>query len=85
MRRHEQPARKSVQKGAAPADGQLSPAMLTDYHEAGVVLIEDFVSVDACRQLQARALELVDAFDPTEVRSVFSAINQTQLDDSYFE
>jgi len=76
---------KSLPKYSAPADGQLSPAMLADYHEAGVLILEDFVSDDACQQLQERALELVNAFDPAEVRSVFSAINQTQLDDSYFE
>jgi phytanoyl-CoA hydroxylase len=42
------------------------------------------VSVDACRDLQARANELVADFDPADVRSVFSTTKQTQLNDSYF-
>jgi phytanoyl-CoA hydroxylase len=69
---------------AAPAGGQLSDEMLADYRAAGVLVLRDFVSVDACDALRARAAELVDAFDPQEVRSVFSTTEQTQLDDDYF-
>ena len=66
------------------ADGGLSEAMLADYRSAGVLVIEDFVPVDACRKLRERALQLVDEFDPQTVRHVFSTTKQTQLDDSYF-
>jgi phytanoyl-CoA hydroxylase len=58
--------------------------MLADYRSAGVLVLEDFVPVDACRQLRERALQLVDEFDPVSVRHVFSTTKQTQLDDSYF-
>jgi phytanoyl-CoA hydroxylase len=69
---------------AAPAGGRLSDEMLADFREAGVLVLRDFVSVDACDALRARADELVAEFDPSEVRSVFSTTKQTQLDDSYF-
>ncbi len=58
--------------------------MLAAFKDAGVLVLRDFVSVDACEALRARAAELVEAFDPEEVRSIFSTTEQTQLDDDYF-
>ena len=72
-------------KFSAPKDGRLTPAMLAAYEQAGVLILEGFVSVEQCRRLQERTLELIDALDPSEVRSVFSAMDQTQIDDRYFE
>ncbi len=69
---------------AAPPGGRLTEKMVSDFKNAGVLVLRDFVSVDACDALRARAAELVDAFDPREVRSVFSTTEQTQLDDEYF-
>ena len=68
----------------APPGGRLSEEMIAAYHKAGVLVLRNFVSVDACRGLRQRANELVAGFDPAEVRSVFSTTKQTQLDDSYF-
>ena len=68
----------------APEGGRLTPDMLAAYREAGVIILEGFVSAAACARLRERALELVDEFDPSEVRSVFSTTKQTQLDDTYF-
>ena len=68
----------------APAGGRLTEDMVAAYHLAGVLVLRNFVSVDACRDLQARANELVADFDPADVRSVFSTTKQTQLNDSYF-
>lgn len=68
----------------APHDGRLTDEMVNAFHEAGVLILRDFVSVEACRELQRRANELVAGFDPADVRSVFSTTKQTQLDDSYF-
>jgi phytanoyl-CoA hydroxylase len=67
-----------------PPGGRLSEAMVGAYREAGVIILRDFVSRENCAQLQRRALELVDAFDPCEVRSVFSTTRNEQLDDTYF-
>jgi phytanoyl-CoA hydroxylase len=58
--------------------------MLQAFQDLGFIVIEDFVSVAKCRALKQRASELVDAFDPAEVRSVFSTTKQTQLNDRYF-
>jgi phytanoyl-CoA hydroxylase len=58
--------------------------MIAAFEEAGVLVLRDFVDRDACTRLRRRARELVDAFDPSEVRSVFSTTTQTQLGDSYF-
>lgn len=69
----------------APANGRLTPAMLADYRDAGVLILQDFVSAETCRQLREHTLELIDAFDPAEVKHVFSAMEQTQLGDNYFE
>ena len=69
---------------AAPAGGRLSDAMLAAYESNGFLVLEDFVSAEACDALRRRAAELVDAFDPDEVRSVFSTTEQTQHSDDYF-
>lgn len=69
---------------AAPAGGRLTDEMLDAYDKAGVIILPDFVSAKACTGLRQRALELVEQFDPSEVRSVFSTTNQTQLNDTYF-
>lgn len=68
----------------APAGGRLCPEMLEAYRRNGVILLRDFADPGACRELRQRALELVDAFDPTTVQSVFSTTGQEQLDDRYF-
>ena len=72
-------------KYAAPPGGHLTSEMLADYQQAGVLILEGFVKPAKCRQLREHTLELIDAFDPAEVSHVFSAMEQTQLDDSYFE
>jgi len=69
---------------AAPEGGRLTDEMLDAFKDAGVLVLRDFVSVDACDTLCARAAELVAEFDPSKVHSVFSTTKQTQLDDSYF-
>ncbi len=68
----------------APPDGCLTEDMVAAYREAGVIVLKGFVVREECARLRQRALELVDDFDPTEVRSIFSTTKQTQLDDSYF-
>ena len=69
---------------AAPPGGKLDEAMHTAFDTLGFLVLEDFVSPAACDALRARAGELVEAFDPATVRSVFSTTEQTQLADRYF-
>lgn len=65
-------------------EGGLTSSMRDAFAETGVILLKDFCSIAACERLRARALELVDGFDPGEVRSFFSTTEQAQLDDDYF-
>lgn len=76
---------QDIPRYQAPGEGRLSASMLDDYREAGVLVLESFVAVERCRQLRERILELVAAFDPAEDGHIFSAMQQTQLDDAYFE
>ncbi len=76
--------RDALPSFSAPAGGELTPEMLDAYKETGVIILEDFVSAEACAILRERALQLVEGFDPNEVRSIFSATEQTQLNDRYF-
>lgn len=69
----------------APEGGFLSEEMIRDFRESGVLVLEGFVSADACRKLRVQVRELINDFDPASVRSVFSAMEQTQLGDKYFE
>ena len=69
----------------APAGGRLTSAMLADFRAQGVLLLENFVPPERCEELRRHTLELIDAFDPAEAKHVFSAMQQTQLGDSYFE
>jgi phytanoyl-CoA hydroxylase len=50
----------------------------------GFLVLEDFVSRAECAQLRARADELLAAFDPQEVISIFSTKEQTRTSDEYF-
>lgn len=58
--------------------------MVEAYRETGVIVLKGFVAKEECDRLRRRALELVDEFEPSEVRSIFSTTKQTQLNDSYF-
>jgi len=70
---------------AAPADGKLTAAMVADFRDAGVLILEGFVPASRCRELREHTVEMINAFDPAEVKHVFSAMEQTQLGDKYFE
>jgi len=58
--------------------------MIDAFERDGVIILHDFVSIEACQRLKDRALELIDEFDPKSVRSIFSVTEQSQLNDDYF-
>ena len=76
--------RTALPEYAAPKNGRLSEDMLRDFRAAGVLILRDFVSRDACAALRKRMLELIDDFDPAEVRSVFSSASDEHQADTYF-
>jgi len=75
----------SIPNYKAPQDGQLTPEMVADFRAAGVLMLEDFVAANDCRALREHTLRLIDAHNPSDVKHVFSAMEQTQLGDKYFE
>lgn len=54
------------------------------YGENGYLVFECMIAPEMCDRLRARAEQLVDDFDATRIRSVFSTKNRTQDRDSYF-
>lgn len=62
----------------------LTPQQRADYERDGFLVLENFVSVEACERLKNRIAELLADFDPTEVKSIFSTKDQTKTSDDYF-
>jgi len=54
------------------------------YERDGFLVVEGFRSLDECRALQARALELVAGYDPTAPTSVFSTRSQAHANEDAF-
>ena len=62
----------------------LTLEQLHSYERDGFLVLEQFVSHDACEALRSRAAELVESFDPQGVISIFSTREQTRTSDDYF-
>ena len=62
----------------------LTPEQLSHYERDGFLVLEEFVAASECDRLRARADELVEAFEPGEVLSVFTTREQTRKSDEYF-
>jgi phytanoyl-CoA hydroxylase len=69
----------------APAGGRLTAEMVSAYETNGFLILHNFVPREACGALQQRALELVDAFDPGSVRTVFTTGSDLHQADRYFQ
>lgn len=76
---------QTIQHFSTPQNGRLSQAAIEAFERDGVVILPDFVPRVDCRRLQDQALALVNDFDASEVQHIFSAMEQTQLGDKYFE
>jgi len=62
----------------------VSEQQLQDYRDRGFLVLENFADEAECDELQARAKELVQGFDPAEVVSIFSTHEQSRVADEYF-
>jgi len=62
----------------------ISKQQITQYQDAGFLVLEGFAEAEECDRLRARAEELVQEFDPAEVVSIFSTREQNRLTDDYF-
>jgi phytanoyl-CoA hydroxylase len=62
----------------------MSDDPLHDYERDGFLVMEDFVSAEACDRVRERAERLVREFEPAGVMSIFSTHEQTRTSDDYF-
>lgn len=62
----------------------ITAAEIARYETDGYLVLPDFVSHEACDRLRARAMKLVQEFEPDEVASIFSTREQNRLTDAYF-
>ncbi|MBK6796144.1 MAG: phytanoyl-CoA dioxygenase family protein [Acidobacteria bacterium] len=62
----------------------LTAKQIEAYGRDGFLLIENFASREECAELKNRADELVEAFDPEGVISIFTTREQTRSSDQYF-
>lgn len=62
----------------------LSTEQIHAYQRDGFLVLTDFVSTEACRRLQTRAIEMVDAWQPSEHRSVFTTNEQERVSNQEF-
>lgn len=62
----------------------LTPEQLTQYDRDGFLVLESFAEATTCDRLRARAEEMVRAFDPDGIVSIFSTQEQSHLRDNYF-
>ena len=62
----------------------LSIDQLAAYHRDGFLAIPDFATPEACRALRRRADEIVDAFQPTAERTIFTTDEQERVSNREF-
>ncbi len=62
----------------------LEQTQIDAYHRDGFLVLPGFASSEACAEVRERAEGYVDAFDPTQYRSVFQTDEQTRTSDDWF-
>src|SRR3954463_5939271 len=63
---------------------KLSSEQLVEYERDGLLVMENFITPEACDRVRERARELVASFDPAGPASIFSTHEQTRTSDDYF-
>ncbi len=69
---------------ATPAGGTPTPAMLDAFQRDGFLVLEQFVTPDACDELRERALTLMRSPAATEHATIFSTTSDDHRADRYF-
>ena len=62
----------------------LSSQQIQEYNRQGYLVINDFISPSQRHVLMRRAAELIEAFDPPKIRSIFTTDEQERSSDDYF-
>lgn len=55
-------------------DAMLSPEQIAQYDRDGFLVVPDFATPEACAELRARAVEIVDEWEPGAARTTFTTI-----------
>ncbi len=61
-----------------------NPQQRASYANDGFLVLPDFVAAHDCDLLRSHAVEMVSAFDPGELKSIFSTHEQNRTTDDYF-
>lgn len=61
-----------------------SPSLLESYRSNGYLVLPGFKTASEISTVRRRAEEIVEAFDPSESRSIFTTKEQTRTGDDYF-
>ena len=62
----------------------LTPDQIARYDADGFLVLPNFVSLDDCARLRARANEIVEGWEPSEERSVFTTNQQERVSNGEF-
>src|SRR5262245_48709257 len=57
---------------------------LQRYQSEGFLVLDGFITEHECDELRARAAEMVQAFEPADVVSIFTTHEQSRVADEYF-
>lgn len=62
----------------------LTPEQRAGFERDGFIVLPNFKSLDEIAALRRRAEEIVDAFDPSESRAIFTTRDQERASDDWF-
>lgn len=62
----------------------LTSEQVESYERDGYLVVADFVPIDDCKRLRERAVDIVDAWEPSEKRSIFTTNEQDRISNSEF-
>lgn len=62
----------------------LTQTQKDNFHQDGFLVMRNFISTDTCDKLIQRARELVDEYDPLEIKTIFSTLDQRHAKANYF-
>jgi phytanoyl-CoA hydroxylase len=62
----------------------ITTEQLQQYQSDGFLVLDGFITEHECDELRARAAEMVQAFEPADVVSIFTTHEQSRVADEYF-
>ena len=58
--------------------------MKTFWNKNGFLVINNFFTIEECKSVRSRAIELINEYNPETNRSIFDTKNQEHANDEYF-